>query len=344
MAKWLEAAEPGDDRIAVAVAALADLSSHRKWEIRRAVANAASQLPHPGFDVAVSALITDENAQVRRAAETAIVRRRDGSHTSLFGMQHQKKLDTVLDGIEGRFGIRGREAVRKAAEEIANTFAREFYHEVIKLLSPLSLASERLREELGQDLIDRGRLSAQATTIEMLVERVRSVMSAMREYGHIPTLEFSDEDLTRLALEAADVASIRGKDGPRPAIEFHGGEVRVEVDRSRLLQALTNVVANAVESYDGVGSMKAIEITATANGGTVRLSIRDFGKGMSAEGAKDARELFVTTKRTGTGFGLPLAIKIIEEEHGGRLDLNTEKGVGTEVRIALPSRQSQRLR
>ena len=57
---------------------------------------------------------------------------------------------------------------------------------------------------------------------------------------------------------------------------------------------------------------------------------------MSAEAQRDALTLFATSKPNGTGFGLPLAVKIVESEHGGRLSIESVKGRGTIVRITHP--------
>jgi signal transduction histidine kinase len=57
---------------------------------------------------------------------------------------------------------------------------------------------------------------------------------------------------------------------------------------------------------------------------------------MSAEAQGDALTLFATSKPNGTGFGLPLAAKIVESEHGGRLSIDSVKGRGTIVRMIIP--------
>jgi signal transduction histidine kinase len=106
-----------------------------------------------------------------------------------------------------------------------------------------------------------------------------------------------------------------------------------------LVQALTNVLLNAVEAYRGVDSLKPINVRADLQEGLISISVEDSGCGMSAEVQRDALTLFATSKPNGTGFGLPLAVKIIESEHGGRLSVESVKGRGTIVRIIIPKHQ-----
>ena len=139
----------GDPEIEEIVAKLVGLATHRKWEVRRAVANAAAHAPHPIFETVLANFILDDNSRVRQAAEQAALRRRDSRHASTLGKQHEDRINSILDDIEARFGGRGRDAVKRAAEQIANIFARELYHEVVKLLSPLAVSAERLRAQLS---------------------------------------------------------------------------------------------------------------------------------------------------------------------------------------------------
>ena len=92
-----------------------------------------------------------------------------------------------------------------------------------------------------------------------------------------------------------------------------------------------------------MASRKPIAVTAELHEGLLELNIEDSGCGMSAEAQRDALTLFSTSKPTGTGFGLPLAVKIIESEHGGRVRLESAKDRGTSVRITIPTyRQVER--
>ena len=145
------------------------------------------------------------------------------------------------------------------------------------------------------------------------------------------------EDAVSLVLDAQP-----GK--ARPSIDIQvDAAVGAEVSRARLVQAFTNVVENAIESYDEGRPLKPIIVRATSEEGRVAISIEDSGCGMSEEALKDAPVLFATSKPNGTGFGLPLAIKIIESEHGGHLTLESVKGRGTVVRVVLPQQQQRGL-
>src|SRR5512140_1064001 len=163
-ATWLRSATPGDLRIPRVIGKLVALASHAKWEVRRAVAHVAAQTLHGDFEPVLARLATDDNSRVRQAADAAALRRRDWANASALGRQHEDHINATLDDIEARFGPRGRAAVKRASEQIANTFARELYHEVIKLLSPLAASADRLRTRLE---------SNRATREDLLEEAIR---------------------------------------------------------------------------------------------------------------------------------------------------------------------------
>ena len=328
----------GDPEIEEIVAKLVGLASHRKWEVRRAVANAAAHAPHPIFETVLANFILDDNSRVRQAAEQAALRRRDSRHASTLGKQHEDRINSILDDIEARFGGRGRDAVKRAAEQIANIFARELYHEVVKLLSPLAVSAERLRAQLSAANVPAEALAEEADRIGRRVAQLRAVLDAMRAYTSQPALSFKTEVLREVVQEASSVAiESDGDKSQRPSIEVCvPSTILVEVSRARLVQALTNVLLNAVESYRDMDLVKPIEVSADLQGALVTITVEDSGCGMSAEVQRDALTLFATSKPNGTGFGLPLAVKIVESEHGGRLSIESIKGRGTTIRIIIP--------
>lgn len=329
----------GDPKAEPIVARLSSLAAHAKWEVRRAVANAAAHAQHPVFEGVLARLARDDNQRVRQAAEHSALRRRDSRNASSLGRQHEERINATLDTIEARFGTTGREAVKRAAEQMANTYARELYHEVIRLLSPLAASAERLQTKLLEAKNLPSALMEEAEGIGRRVYRLRTILDGMRAYTALPTLTFKSENLRDIVQEAVDVTLESDVNKlRRPSIEIRvPSSGVVEVSRSRLVQALTNILVNATEAYPEDVAARPIEITAAIEERLLRMTIRDFGCGMSEENLRDALTLFSTSKANGTGFGLPLAVKIVESEHSGRLSLESVKGQGTSVHILLPS-------
>lgn len=328
----------GDPEVEEIVTKLSALASHNKWEVRRAVANAAAHTPHPQFERVLAKLALDDNSRVRQAADQAALRRRDSRHASTLGKQHEDRINSILDDIEVRFGARGRDAVKRAAEQIANTFARELYHEVIKLLSPLATSADRLQVHLSAPDAPAGALADEAERIGRRVAQLRAVLDAMRAYTAQPALEIKTEVLREVIQESISVATEGDGDKSRvPSIQVSiPSNIVADISRARMVQALTNVLLNAIESYRDIESLGPIRVSADVQGTLVTITLEDSGCGMSAEAQRDALTLFATSKPNGTGFGLPLAAKIVESEHGGRLSIESVKGRGTTVRMIIP--------
>lgn len=303
--------------------------AHSKWEVRREVANAAAFSRHEAFQAVLAKLAGDDNHLVRQAAQHASARRRDWAGAQALGKQHVEHINSTLDDIEARFGPRGRAAVKRAADEIANIYSRELYHEVIKLISPLAASTERLHQMLQKEKRSKA-LAKEAQRIGERVARLQAVIGAMRVYTAQPKLDFRTESLAAVLEESAALAP--------HAIHTHCDEGAIaELDRTRMVQALVNLLHNAIESYEGeVGPVRLVAID---DGPRVIIRVEDEGAGMSEEVLRDAVTLFSTSKNEGTGFGLPLAIKIVEGEHNGQLSLESEEGKGTRVIVVLPKRQ-----
>jgi two-component system cell cycle sensor histidine kinase PleC len=114
-------------------------------------------------------------------------------------------------------------------------------------------------------------------------------------------------------------------------------------DAAKLRQIFMNIISNALKFSSANGN---VDVTALrTNGGGVVVAIRDSGVGMTKEEIEVAMTPFGQVDggrsrwREGAGLGLPIA-KALVELHGGMLEIRSEKGVGTEVVIGLPARDS----
>lgn len=166
------------------------------------------------------------------------------------------------------------------------------------------------------------------------------------------TLDLSaiESDRMRLALDDVDVAAVIGDavettallaEKKKTAVNLDVGPLTpLRTDARRLRQILTNLLSNAVK-YSPPGSR--VELTARPDGdGTLVLSIRDNGIGMSAEQIGIALSRFgrvgsaYTAQEGGVGLGLPLA-QGLTERLGGRFELSSLPGAGTTVTLRFPA-------
>ena len=138
------------------------------------------------------------------------------------------------------------------------------------------------------------------------------------------------------------------------------GDLMLDADVALLEQALTNLLANAVDACQGKGTVtvslktsrhftesvrlnRQVEMLLPGQSGKeeefLRIHIRDNGPGIPTEVQDRIFVPFFTTKITGTGIGLSMAQKIVHA-HGGILDMDSEVGKGTEFIIKIPMRHS----
>jgi two-component system sensor histidine kinase PilS (NtrC family) len=109
--------------------------------------------------------------------------------------------------------------------------------------------------------------------------------------------------------------------------------------RDKLKQALLNIIINAYQAMNEA-PQPVIEISTADRDGKVVLKIKDHGCGIDELGLRKIFEPFHTTKPKGTGLGLAVTHKIIEN-HGGHIFVESVKGAGTEFILEFPSRDSR---
>jgi PAS domain S-box-containing protein len=105
-------------------------------------------------------------------------------------------------------------------------------------------------------------------------------------------------------------------------------------DREKLKQVVLNLVVNALEAMKEGGTLTA---KAACEGGKVVLTLEDTGVGIEAANMHEVFEPFFTTKEAGTGLGLSIVRKIIDQ-HGGDVTIESQRGKGTRVTVAIPGR------
>jgi signal transduction histidine kinase len=107
----------------------------------------------------------------------------------------------------------------------------------------------------------------------------------------------------------------------------------VQGDRDKLNQVFLNLLLNALQAMENGGNLK---ITTTREGEDVICEIEDTGCGLEEENVAKVFDPYFTTKNNGTGLGLAMSAKIVEE-HSGSMEFRSVLGQGTVVKVCLPA-------
>jgi signal transduction histidine kinase len=122
-------------------------------------------------------------------------------------------------------------------------------------------------------------------------------------------------------------------------VEFHlkltETEKQVYVNESMVKQVMLNLLRNSVEAYGKSNTNRLLTIETKIENDSYIIEVKDNGKGMPESVFKQLGKPFFTTKSKGTGIGIPLCKKIIED-HGGKFQIQSTYNIGTNVIISLP--------
>ena len=244
--------------------------------------------------------------------------------------------DDISDLISGQRSIAWAEVARRLAHEIKNP------------LTPIQLSAERLMMKLQPklDTNDGALLERGTNTIVNQVLAMQQMVDNFRDYAKTPPPQLQPLDLNALIEEILELYP-DGKD--LRSIQAHLSDDLPHIlgDATQLRQVVHNLLQNAQDATsESNNSPRSVRIDVTtetvhyaeAEGSirtAVRLTIADNGSGFDPRMLARAFEPYATSKRRGTGLGLPVVKKIIEE-HGGTIELQNRKdGPGAKVLILL---------
>ena len=226
--------------------------------------------------------------------------------------------------------------------------ARRLAHEIKNPLTPIQLSAERMQMKLESRLEgkDRDLLNRGTTTIVNQVDAMKRMVDDFRDYAKAPPAVLQKLDLNALIEDILHMyLAGDGSDIIHPALA--SGLPAVMGDPTQLRQVIHNLLQNAQDAMNDRGpdappahidvTTEAIHFrSADGTAGTaVRLAIVDNGPGFAPKILSRAFEPYVTSKARGTGLGLPMVKKIIDE-HGGRIEIaNRADGTGASVLILL---------
>ena len=138
-------------------------------------------------------------------------------------------------------------------------------------------------------------------------------------------------DLVHITLRLLDIQ----KHSVTVRFDKTAGPVSVSCDGEKIKRVLLNVIQNALDAVKECES-RELEISAALSDGWATVQVSDSGVGIPPENLEKLFRPFFTTKKEGTGLGLALAQKIVED-HDGSMSVTSPGGLGTKVTIRLPA-------
>ena len=246
-----------------------------------------------------------------------------------------------LDGLEAEVEERTRllrNAERMAAiGETAAMVGHDLRNPLQVIVGSLSFIKRRLgslSEEVELPQVEQ---------IDDLVEKVsrqtgymNKIVSDLQDYAKPIVPAFGETDLEELFNDMMPAIEVPGN--VAFSMDFQEGLPTIWADGGLLLRVFTNLVTNAIQAMPEGGDLR---VECSALGGEVSVSVEDTGVGISEEAQANLFKPLITTKPKGMGLGLPVCKRMIEV-HNGRIEVESEVGVGTTFTVRLPIRAGER--
>ncbi len=225
-------------------------------------------------------------------------------------------------------------AQRKAAW---SDVARRIAHEIKNPLTPIELATDRLKKKFTPDNeINANRFNEYLTIISRQVGDIGRMVDEFSQFARMPAPSFRNVCLRRILSEHATLFSTDKSVTLDVDLPVNDGDVMVNADPGMIRQALTNLIQNASESLsehkvkDG-----RIKLGLYCEDSEASIIVADNGPGFPSGDVSRLLEPYMTTRQKGTGLGLAIAQKIMVD-HGGTIHLGASDDGGAKISLVLP--------
>jgi len=217
--------------------------------------------------------------------------------------------------------------VRAEKEAAWREMAKQIAHEIKNPLTPMKLTIQNLlaaHEE--NDETFREQFQAGTKNILEQIEALRRIAGEFSAYARFPVRDPEPLDLEQLT---ADVAALFAGAGASVETTCVQPPPFVRADRDELRRALINLVTNSRQA-----DASLVTLSVTRQNGSAVITVQDDGSGIPKNARDHIFEPSFTTKSAGTGLGLPI-VKRLVDDLGGEIEITSEPGEGTRVVIVL---------
>ncbi len=193
-------------------------------------------------------------------------------------------------------------------------------------------------EIVGRDLPPTSPAKVVVKDVRQEITQINRILTDLLETARPRAPEMQSSDLNTTVEHAVMLARQQVLSKPIK-IDFTpaGTVIEVEHDSDQIHQVLLNLLLNSVQAIDGTG---LVRIAVFAQNSSAIVTVTDNGRGIAPEHLPNIFRPFYTTKGNGTGLGLSLARRIVEQHHG-QISVESSTGKGTTFSVVLPVRQPE---
>jgi two-component system nitrogen regulation sensor histidine kinase NtrY len=222
--------------------------------------------------------------------------------------------------------------------EAWETVARKLAHEIKNPLTPIQLSIDSLREKYKEKLSNDGlEFEKYLETINRQVKDIEKLVNEFSNFARMPRPILKKIEIDKIINKALDFIKMTSKNSINLIKKTEKN--LINGDEDQLNRVFINLIKNSEEAFldkiEKDPNFKGnIDIEINDNNDYIIIRLTDNGTGITD--AKKAMTPYFTTKKTGTGLGLPIVTKIINEHLGNFSIKNKTNGTGTVVKISFP--------
>lgn len=220
---------------------------------------------------------------------------------------------------------------QKEREEAWREMAKQVAHEIKNPLTPMRLTVQSFQRKFDPtDPNIKQKLNEYSDTLIQQIDTMTSVASAFSSFASMPAQQNETLNVVKIVQLALDIFN-------EDYISFHAEEERIvtRMDRTQLIRIITNLVKNAIQAIPEEEQVPIVDVRIFRDGDKAKITVRDNGKGITAEDKHRIFEPKFTTKTSGMGLGLGIIKNIVENYHG-TITFTSEPGWGTVFLVTLP--------
>lgn len=188
-------------------------------------------------------------------------------------------------------------------------------------------------EIIGRDLPPTSPARAMVKDVRMEINQINRILTDLLETARPHPPQMMRSNLNTTVEHAVMLARQQVLSHPiKIELEQAPGLADVEHDSDQIHQMILNLLLNAVQAIDGVGSVRVV---IGSHGDCASVTVADTGRGIPEQQIAQIFRPFYTTRGNGTGLGLSLVRRIVDEHHG-RIHVTSEVGKGSTFEVLIP--------